>query len=265
MELSTSQHRTSVNQSNILLLTATITPLSGIPILARTDPSARLDDYANALKFYLSLVDQCVDYIIFVENSNSDISRLRAIVDQANLTKSVEFIVFEGLDFPPAYGRGYGDFKCVEYAMNHSTILDSQPGDSIVWKVTGRYLIKNLCRIIATKPSRFDVYCHCRNRPMRFAEMYLIAWTRSGYQAGLKNIYQEVRDDISSEHSPEVAFRNVLEQRSKTIKIVPRFKVTPFYDCVLGYTNQRLSSEPYYLLKYYLRRTASWVMPWLWI
>jgi hypothetical protein len=159
MELSTFPHRTSI--SNILLLTATITPLAGIPILARTDSSARLDDYAEALRFYLSLVGQCVDYIIFVENSNSDISKLKAIVAQANLTQSVEFIVFAGLDYPSEYGRGYGDFKCVEYAMNHSRILDSQPGESIVWKVTGRYFIKNLCRIIATKPSLFDVYCHC--------------------------------------------------------------------------------------------------------
>jgi hypothetical protein len=100
---------------------------------------------------------------------------------------------------------------------------------------------------------------------MRFAEMYLIAWTIKGYQAGLKNIYQEVRDDISGNHSPEVPFRKVLEQRSNTIKIIPRFKVIPFYDCTLGYTNRKISSEPYYLLKYYLRCITSWVMPWLWI
>jgi len=264
MELSTSRHRTSVNNSNILLLTATITPPSGVPLLARTDPSVRLNDYANALKFYLSLVGKCVDYILFVENSNSDISRLRAIVDQANLTKSVEFIVFEGLDYPPAYGRGYGEFKLVEYAMNHSTILNNQPGESIVWKVTGRYITKNICRIITSKPSCFDVYCHFQNIPIHKAEMYLVAWTCSGYQAGLKNIYQELKDKPTNHH-PEVTFRNALERRSKTIKIIPRFKVIPFFDGIHGRDNQRFSSKPLYLLKYYVRYIASWIMPWLWI
>ena len=265
MELFRQQHKTVVNNPNTLLLTATITPLPGIPLLDRTDSSVRLDDYAKALKFYLPLVGQCVDYIVFVENSNSDISRLKVIVDQANVAKSVEFIVFEGLDFPPTYGRGYGDFKLVDYAMHHSKIINSQPKDSTVWKVTGRYIIKNLFQIIDRKPSVFDVYCHFRNKPNRVAEMYLIAWTFSGYQAGLKNICQEVRDDVSGCHYPEVPFRNALERRSKKIRIIPRFNVTPFFDGVQGQNSRRFSSEPYYLFKYYVRRIASWIMPWVWI
>ena len=258
------KHGSLVHNPNILLLTATITPPPDVPLLRRTDPAVRLDDYVSALKFYLSLVGQCVDYILFVENSNSDISKLKTVVEQANLSESVEFLVFDGLDYPTTYGRGYGEFKLVEYAMNHSITINNQPKESVVWKVTGRYFIRNLCRVIVNKPSNFDVYCNFRNLPPCWADMYLVAWTIQGYQAGLKNIYQEIKD-IRGNRTPETHFRKALEQRHETVKIVPRFKVTPRFDGVHGLTNQKFSSKKYFLLKYYVRSVARRIIPWLWI
>jgi hypothetical protein len=61
---------------NILLLTATINPLSGIPSLARADPLLRLGDYSRSLAFYLTQLGKCLDGIVFVENSAYDISSL---------------------------------------------------------------------------------------------------------------------------------------------------------------------------------------------
>ena len=40
-----------MERKNILLLTATITPMPGLPSLARVDPAARLNDYLTALRF----------------------------------------------------------------------------------------------------------------------------------------------------------------------------------------------------------------------
>jgi len=62
-----------IKECNILLMTATITPRSGVPNLARTDPQKRLQHYENSLKFYLPLLNQGVDSIVFAENSNSDV------------------------------------------------------------------------------------------------------------------------------------------------------------------------------------------------
>lgn len=259
---SVSKHDPSVDAPNILLLTATITPPPGVISLARSDPSVRLDDYANALRFYLSLVGQCVDYIVFSDNSNSDVSSLKAMVDQAKVTELVEFIVFEGLDYPPVWGRGYGEFKLVEHMMTHSKIINRHP-ESTVWKITGRYIVKNLCRLIARKPSNFDIYCNYRNVPRRWTDTCLIAWTPNGYQAGLKNIYQELKEP-NRVTNMETLFRKLLEQRSEFIKVIPRFKVTPLLKGVRGWNNSDYSRVRD-LLKYYLRCSANRLMPWWWI
>src|SRR3954471_4308953 len=77
------------DMSQVLILTATITPPPGVPILARTDPQLRLQDYIDALKFYLAVPNHVLDRIIFAENSGSDLSKLRALAEESD--KRVEF------------------------------------------------------------------------------------------------------------------------------------------------------------------------------
>jgi hypothetical protein len=252
----------SAGYPNILLLTATITPPTDAINLARKDPAVRLDDYVNALKFYLPLVTQCIDYIIFAENSNSDISCLKALVEEAKLSDKVEFMVFYGLDYPPSYGRGYGEFKLIEHVMNHSKFINTYP-ESIIWKLTGRYIIRNLCHIIATKPPEFDIYCHFTNRPPPRALLSLLAWTPDGYQRGLKNIYQELGIVTKKIRMPipEIQFRKILEQRSEIVKIVPRFKVPIRLDAMTGVGKKIVSWHPRQVLKYYIQR----LIPWWWL
>ena len=111
-------------KSNILLLTATITPPAGVPLLHRANPQDRLQDYERALNFYLPLLNRCIDSIVFAENSNSDISTLQNMVARSGFTERVEFLVFDGLDHPSIYGRAYGEFKLNDYVMNNSQIIN---------------------------------------------------------------------------------------------------------------------------------------------
>ena len=55
--------------------------------LLRIDPAARLKDYADALGFYLALIDRPLHGIVFVENSDSDVMSLRQLVASRGLTK----------------------------------------------------------------------------------------------------------------------------------------------------------------------------------
>jgi len=81
----------TATQNHLLLMTATITP-GNAPDLARTDPSARLMDYAQALTFHLTLIDHPLDGIVFVENPDSDVSILRQVVEQQGQANRVEFL-----------------------------------------------------------------------------------------------------------------------------------------------------------------------------
>jgi hypothetical protein len=65
--------------NNTLLLTATIEPLAGIPQLKRVEPTERLNDYARVLSFYCDVSEQLIPRIIFIENSNADLSKLKNV------------------------------------------------------------------------------------------------------------------------------------------------------------------------------------------
>lgn len=247
---------------NVLLMSATITPLPGIPVLARTDPKVRLQDYQASLAFYSGLLGGCFDAIVFAENSNSDISPLIAASTKRRHFDKLEFISFYGLDYDPKYGRGYGEFRLVDHAMSTSKLLRS---DDVVWKVTGRYIVKNIERIVASRPPASDLYCHLRNYPHRLCETFLMAWTRRGYEALIRGIYTKLRNDIIPNRytDEETLFREAVDRSFGTINIVPRFKVVPVVQGVKGWDNRQFSNA--WNIKFAVRRLAHTFVPSLWI
>lgn len=251
---------------NILLLTATILPMPGLPALARTDPALRLQDYAHALTFYLSqLKIGAIDRIVFAENSNADISSLKALATEHGLQAQVEFISFFGLDFPPTKGRGFGEFKLVDHAMAHSQTVAQHP-DAIVWKCTGRYTIRNLASLIKKAPKGFDLHCHCRNHPTVWCELYMMAWSKRGYQELIKDLYPKLANDVvPGQHTfEEVRFREHVDKAPSHLKIAPRFKVVPLIDGTRGWNNSRYSDR-WYSPKLLARQVAAVLLPSLWI
>lgn len=92
------------------------------------------------------------------------------------MADSVEFLSFYGLDYPLAYGRGYGEFKLIDHAIANSKLIGAGRFDDVVWKVTGRYIIENIVKIVRSRPFDADIYSHKRNYPYRVCELYLLAW-----------------------------------------------------------------------------------------
>ncbi len=253
-----------VKSFNVLLLTATITPPSGAPLLARTDPKDRLQDYEKGLKFYLQLIGKGIDAIVFAENSNSDISTLQNIVNESGLQEAVEFIVFDGLDYPLGNGRAYGEFKLIDYAMKHSQTISNHQDNLLVWKITGRYIIRNIAKIIARKPPNIDIYVNSRKFPIPWADMYLLVWTLRGYENFLGKIRNEMIAEPSLQFHPEQTFIKLLEEPLGDLKVRRRFNVTPLIDGARGSDNQNYS-EGRNLRKYYIRSIVNKLLPWLWI
>jgi hypothetical protein len=243
-------------------MTATITPLPGIPALARTDPKLRVQDYQASLAFYSSMLGRCFDAIIFAENSNSDLSPLVAAHAKSRYFDKLEFISFYGLDYKPAYGRGYGEFLLVDHAIDTSKLLLP---DDVIWKVTGRYIVRNIERIVVSRPPTSDLYCHMRNYPYRLCDLFLLAWTRHGYESVIKGIYPKLRNDIvPNKHTmEETLLREVLDQSRRHLNIVPRFKVVPIVDGVRGWDNSQYSKK--WSVKIAARRLARICIPSLWI
>ena len=251
---------------NILLLTATITPKAGVPNLKRVDPKTRLQDYEKTLAFYLSILPQCFDWIVFAENSNSDISSLKKIASQHSMADKIEFVVFDGLDYPPRYDRAYGEFKLLDYAMQHSKIINQTQERVVVWKITGRYAIRNICDIVYSQPQKFDIYCNFRNFPKHWVDTFLLAWTPDAYQACLKGTYEKLKLNIPGvpeKAAGEELLRSWLDQQINRINVVKRFKVTPLVEGIRGADNQGYSTDNFW--KFQVRQALNAVLPWLWL
>lgn len=249
-------------RNDILLLTATVTPPHGAVQLSRVDPALRLKDYRTALDSYLeSLRHGVISGIVFADNSDSDVSVLKELVKERGAEAQTEFISFRGLDYPPAYGRGFGEFRMIDHAVRHSRLVSQLPSDASIWKVTGRYIVRNFDSVVRSRPRNADVYCHCRNHPMKWIDLYVLCFNRRGYDSVLDGICQHLRED-EIKGSAELAFRRIIDQSADGARIVKRFRTLPRLEGYRGVDNQRYETMR---TKYWVRSVANVVAPWLWI
>jgi hypothetical protein len=249
---------------NVLLLSATVRPPSGVPALIRTDPTLRLADYSKALHFYCCLVGKCFDAIVFAENSGFDLSSLQDQAYRDGVGDQVEFLSFNGLDYPASFGRGFGEFRLVDYAMTHSRVLRDTE-NSYVWKCTGRYIVRNIAHIVRRRP-QCDLYCHMRNYAYRLCELYLMSWNATAYEQVIRGVYHQLRNDtIPGVHTNEEAlFRKIVEASFQKIQVVPRFRQVPVLEGHRGWNNTHYSDR-FWSPKMITRRLANRVAPWWWI
>lgn len=250
-----------MQRSNTVLLTATIVPPAGVPGLAQADPVIRLKQYADALEYYASMPVDMVGRIVFAENSGADLSSLKRLTEKQG--DRVRFISWSGLDHPPACGRGFGEFKLVDHVLARPEAVGGLPANESIWKVTGRYRVLNLTRLMHTAPQRFEVYCDLKNRPMPWVDLRVFAFTLGGYDRHLRGVYPQLREDVNRV-SPEVVLREKLGKELRSVAIVPRLRVEPRIDGVRG-MDGRSYLDRKGMLKHRVRAISRRATPWLWI
>ena len=242
-------------------MTATVTPPEGVVKLARIDPGLRLQDYLTALGFYLGCLEGgAIDAIVFVENSGSDLAALRALAARSPRRDKVEFIGFQGLDYPPEYGRAYGEMKLVDHAMVTSRLIGQAPAEAMVWKVTGRYVVRNL-RELVRRPDHALLVCHCRNHPLRWADMCVMGWVNGTYRFLLEGCCERLKENLAGS-SPEIEFRRVVDSGAEKWPVRRRFPVAPRLEGVRGWDNERYEDNRG---KVIVRSVLNRLMPSLWI
>ena len=133
--------------------------------------------------------------------------------------------------------------------------------DVRVWKVTGRYKIRNIGRLVATQPPDADLYCHCRNHPLPWLDMYLMCWNLRAYDEIIRGVYRKLEQDATPT-SAEQLFRKVLDGHSFASKIVRRFRHVPDIDGIRGGDNLAYGGMK---RKYWARVLANRLLPWVWI
>src|SRR5690554_6828551 len=123
----------------VLLMTACIKPSETNVMkhsIHRNDPMIRLDDYKKALMFWLNYDEALIDGIVFVENSEFELSELNDLVESDNLyNREVEFLQFRSSEIPKDLHYGYSELEMIDRAFVNSQLIKNS---DYVIKVTGR-------------------------------------------------------------------------------------------------------------------------------
>jgi hypothetical protein len=246
-----------------LLMTATLSPPAGA--VARVDPAARLEDYLEALQFYLTLPSQVIDRILFVDNSDGDLAPLAAHACDTAHDKIVELITFAGNDHSPALGKAYGEFRLMDYGLTHTMLF--APED-IIWKITGRLKFLNLPEVAGAARRPYDLLCDLHNLPFvgsgdwrdnRYLDLRSFAFRRHAYDAVFRGTWQE----HPKNYDATFLFDRVMDAR-RELRVIPRFPRQPRLQGISG-RHQRDYLSGSQRLKDGVRGALRRVAPWVWL
>ena len=208
--------------SNLLVMTATIIPAANAGV-RRADPQLRLEDYKQALRYWLRYRHRAADRILLLENSGADLSELRAIAANENpLHKPVEILSVPGNRIPEGTNYGYTEMQMLDEGLALSQ-LRRQTTHMV--KVTGRLIFpalgKALDMIAARSASPLHLLVDCRK----------LGFPRRGFDASTQlfacshEFYDRVlRDSKREMNSTDVRLLEHLIFR----KVIP-FKGQPGY------------------------------------
>ena len=248
--------------ARVLLMTATVRPPPSA--VARSDPAVRLGDYAEALRFYLSLPAERFDRVVLADNSASDLSPLLEAA-QACDDKAVELLSFQANDHAPALGKAYGEFRLMDTALAQSRLVG--PSDR-VWKTTGRLRCLNLARLDAAIPDGVDLACDLHNVPfvnsgrLRGGEMMdarLFAFRLPFYDANLRGQWQSRANGFDA----RFLYEQALQARGRW-RVLPRFPLQPRIAGRSGRT-ERDYAQPSQRFKDGVRGVMRRLAPGLWL
>ena len=141
----------TLNNEVVILLTACVNP-NGMSFTVLQNSDERLCQYQNALDWYLK---NTAYPIVFVENTNTYIgNEYQVFVNSGRL----EFVTFQGNDFPRYLGKGYGEALIIKEALTNSRLMFQCKW---VVKITGRLIVTNINSLIkeSSKANTFSSAC----------------------------------------------------------------------------------------------------------
>lgn len=179
----------------LLVMTATITPAANAQI-KRSSPQVRLEDYKRALRFWLSYPHPAAERILFLENSGTDLSELRAIAETENpRRREVEFLSLPAHEIPADTNYGYAETRTLDEGLALSKL---RAATTHMIKVTGRLTFPALGEALdrVTNKAPFELMIDCRKlglfRRGNDARVQLFACSHAFYNRVLRGANREM-------------------------------------------------------------------------
>lgn len=243
-----------------LILTGTIKPPNNAKDLTHTDPQKRLQEYKESLIHHIGLLKlNTIDKIIFIENSNYGTSELSDLVIRENMEDKITLISYDGNNYRGEKTRFFGESEILYNALKKFSQPSAQ--DEIIWKVTGRYIVKNLDVIIKSTGDDFDMAMHFRDYPLRYVDFGLVGFKKT---PGIQ-FFEKVLNHENAFRRDESLVRELLASGELgELKILKRLPEPPDFKGIRGSDSSSYEGWKY-RLKFHLRRISNRVLPSLWI
>jgi hypothetical protein len=173
----------------------------------------------------------------------------------------VEFISYRA-DVSPHNNRLYLEAHLIEHFLAHSALLWANPGAD-VWKVTGRYIIKNLRQIargcVAETPH--DICLNLRNYPYPVVDFYLIRFQVPAY----RRLISAQLESFEGLEDGEKTLRQIVDKTSPDeMDILRRFPIAPRLLGTRGWDGSAYGGMKD-STKYYVRAACARLLPSVWI
>lgn len=244
----------------LLLMTGTIRPATGARELVRTNVEDRIADYRIALTHNVELLRQgVIKGLIFAENSGFGMEPFFDLVPDADIRGRVELISYDAKQ-SPTETRFMGEINLLQTALNRSRLFDAT-SDGHIWKVTGRYIVRNLRSILGHSEGDYDMILHCRDYPMRYVDFGLVGFRCSAAAAIVDRIASVER----LEQLDERVVRSMIDDgQLEGFAIRPRLSHIPDFAGIRGSDNRSYQGVRY-RLRYMVRSIAHRLFPKVWI
>lgn len=241
--------------------------------LSVNDLKEREQQYLGTLQFYLQ--GDAVREIVFIENSGHDLSAFREL-SAGYPQKRVEFISCDLNGYPRQLGKSYGELLTLDYASDHSSLVKEAGG---YFKVTGRFPILNIGKLLAEASSRepWEFFCDNKDHP-------IYDWLRNGWTGHACDtrffgvtldfyrnfFYGRVEElDDSQNRLIEFMFFETAKFAASEHKVIRRFHTEPEYAGKAGHVQTALLQVNDYSgmvakTKRRIRQLGRWIVPWFW-
>ena len=255
-----------------LLMTASIDP-KGMSNIPNPNIAVREKQYCDTLYFYLA--SGWIKEIIFVDNSGYDLTKLRNIALKFPGT-TVEFMPCDFNNYSRELGKGYGEMRILDYAVDHSELVKAAGGFT---KVTGRFPILNIHKVLEEAQRRQPWSIFCDTKDHTVYEMLGLPWrshsvdtrifciTSEFYRKYFYGKYVNMNDSVGL--IVERLFFETIQEECIHEKCIRRFRTEPEYSGHGNHFPARFIGTNNYgglfaKTKRRIRQVGRWVVPWFW-
>lgn len=206
----------------------------GMIYTKRIDVGQRIRDYSESFEYWVN--NDFFQKIIFCDNSNHSLSFIHDIIRKTDSSKKIEILSYDG-NANKNLGKGFGEIEILEYIYANSHII--HPED-IIYKLTGRYIIKNIADFQFEGPFKHLIACNMN---------YYRNWTDSrffisGYSFIPTYLFPRKSDinDVIDHNLEDVLAASISQSLNEGYKL-SIFKICPVIEGFSGGTNKKIPSR----------------------